>query len=181
VVLAGEDLADDVGLSRVTLAALAERLGVRLPSLYKHVDGMDGLQRGISVRAKSELGEVLARSAVGRARGDAIVAMSHAYRRWAREHPGRYSATQRAPASDDLADQEASLAVARVVFDVLRGYDLHDDDAVDATRALRSALHGFVSLEAADGFGLPVDLDRSFERLVAGLVTALEGWATAVR
>jgi AcrR family transcriptional regulator len=65
-------MADEIGLSRLTLAALADRRGVRYPSLYKHVDGMDGLQRGIAIRAKNELAAILARATVGRARGDAM-------------------------------------------------------------------------------------------------------------
>ena len=52
VVAEAELLADDVGLSKLTLAALADRLGVRQPSLYKHVAGMEGLQRSIALRAK---------------------------------------------------------------------------------------------------------------------------------
>jgi AcrR family transcriptional regulator len=171
-----ERIADEVGLSRLTLAALAERLGVRQPSLYKHVEGMGGLQRSIAVRAKRELADVLARAAVGRARGDAIVSISNAYRRWAIEHPGRYAAVQHAPARDDIDDQTASQAVLEVISDVLAGYELRDDDAIDAIRALRSALHGFISLETDGGFGLPVDIDRSFDRLVRGLVTALGAW-----
>ena len=63
-----------------------------------------------------------------------------------------------------------------IATDVLAGYQLRDDDAIDATRALRSTLHGFVTLEAAGGFGLPVDVDRSFDRLVRGLITALSSW-----
>ena len=59
---------------------------------------------------------------------------------------------------------------------VLRGYGLDGDDAVDATRALRSALHGFVSLEQAGGFGLPVDVDRSYDQLVLALDLALSSW-----
>lgn len=177
VVDEAERMADEVGLSRLTLSALADRLGVRQPSLYKHVDGMEGLQRSIAVRAKNELAEVLGRAAIGRARGDAIEAMSQAYRRWAKEHPGRYVATLRAPAQDDVEDVAASGAVVNVVFDVLTGYDLRDDDAVDATRMLRSALHGFVTLETGGGFGLPVDINRSFDRLVDGIVTAFAGWA----
>jgi hypothetical protein len=55
------------------------------------------------------------------------------------------------------------------LFAVLRGYGLDGDDAVDATRALRSALHGFVSLEQAGGFGLPVDVDRSYDQLGVGV------------
>jgi len=55
VVEEAAQMADDVGLGQLTLAALAERLGVRQPSLYKHIDSMAGLQRSISGRAKVEL------------------------------------------------------------------------------------------------------------------------------
>ena len=174
VVVEAERIADEVGLSRLTLAALADSLGVRQPSLYKHIDGMDALQRSIAVRAKTELGEVLGRAAVGKAGDDAIRALSTAYRRWALEHPGRYSATVRAPEPGDTDDEAASASVVGVVFDVLAGYDLHGVDAIDATRALRSTLHGFIALESSGGFGLPVDVDRSFERLVDGLIVALK-------
>jgi AcrR family transcriptional regulator len=174
-------IADELGLSRLTMAAVAERLGVRQPSLYKHVENMEDLQRSIALRAKRDLADVLGRAAIGRSRGDAIVALSQAYRAWAHEHPGRYAATQRAPAPGDADDEAASREATQVVFDVLAGYGLRDDDAVDAARALRSALHGFVTLEAAGGFGLPVDIDRSFERLVSGLATALSNWPSLGR
>lgn len=176
-----ERIADEVGLSHLTLAALAESLGVRQPSLYKHVDGMDGLQRSIAVRAKTELADILARAAVGRSRGDAIVSMSAAYRHWALEHPGRYAATQRASAAGDSESEGADRAVVEIVADVLAGYDLRGDDAIDAIRALRAALHGFVTLEMSGGFGLPVDVDRSFDRLVRGIVTAFSGWTEEPR
>jgi AcrR family transcriptional regulator len=176
VVEEGVQMADEVGLSRVTLAGLASRLGVRPPSLYKHIDDLDDLRRGIAVRAKTELADTLARAAVGRARGAAIASMSRAYRDWAVEHPGRYSATVRAPAPGDRDDEAASAAVVKVGLDVMAGYELRGDDAIDAIRALRAALHGFVTLEADGGFGLPVDVDRSFDRLVRGFVLAFDRW-----
>ncbi len=174
VVAEAERLADQVGLSRLTLAALADSLGVRQPSLYKHVRGMDDVQRSIAVRAKAGLAEVLGRAAVGRARAEAVRALCRAYRQWALTHPGRYEATVRAPTPGDVMDQEASAAAVTVVLDVLSGYRLTGDDAIDATRMLRSALHGFVTIEAGGGFGLPVDVDRSFEVMVEALVAALE-------
>lgn len=176
VVEEAERVADEVGLSRLTLAALAARLGVRQPSLYKHIDGIEALQHSIAVRAKTELADVLGRAAVGRSRRDAVVSMSTEYRRWALAHPGRYAATQRASTPGDPASEAADRAVVRVVLDVLAGYELRDDDAIDATRAMRSALHGFVTLEMGGGFGLPVDVDRSFDRLVRGLETAFANW-----
>jgi AcrR family transcriptional regulator len=177
VVLEAEQLADDVGLSQLTLAAVAERLGVRQPSLYKHIDGMAGLQRSIAVRAKRELAEVGGRAAIGRSRGDAVRALCHAYRSWALAHPGRYATTVRAPAPDDVEDVAASAAAVDVVFGVLSGYGLAGEAAVDATRAIRASLHGFLALETGGGFGLPQDVSSSFDRLVDGLVAALEAGA----
>lgn len=170
-------MADEVGLSRLTLAALARRLGVRQPSLYKHVQSLDALQRNISVLAKTELAGILARAAVGRSRADAITSISNAYRAWALQHPGRYTAAQRPPTPGDLDAEAADQAVVGIVLDALAGYGLSGDDAIDATRALRAALHGFVTLESAGGFALPVSIDRSFDRLVRALGVALSAIA----
>lgn len=176
MVAEGERIADEVGLSGLTLAALADRLGVRQPSLYKHIAGTNGLRRSIAVRAKNDLADVLRRAAVGRARGDAVASMARAYRQWALEHPGRYAAAQRAPAPGDTDDELASGDAVRVVAEIMAGYELRDDDAIDAIRALRAALHGFVMLEMDAGFGLPANINRSFDRLVAGLTTAFARW-----
>jgi len=172
-------LADEVGYDRLTLAALASRLGVALPSLYKHVKGVDDLHQKLSVLATAEVATELIAAAAGRAGGDALRAVATAFREYARRHPGRYPATQRAP---DPADPEHVAAAERAVgavYAILRGYDLTGDAAVDATRMFRAAVHGFITLEAAGGFGLPRDIDRSFDQLVAALDTAYRDWRSA--
>ena len=60
----------------------------------------------------------------------------------------------------------AAAGVVEVVLAVLRGYDLEGDDAIHATRIIRAALHGFVTLETGGGFGIPLDLNDSYARLV---------------
>ncbi|MFE4424608.1 TetR-like C-terminal domain-containing protein [Streptomyces sp. NPDC056817] len=45
---------------------------------------------------------------------------------------------------------------------------------VDAARMVRPALHGFAILEAADGFGLPREVTRSYHFLVDTLITGLQ-------
>ena len=55
VVELGAQVADETGADRLTLAGVAARAGVRLPSLYKHVGGLDDLQRGVAVQALGEL------------------------------------------------------------------------------------------------------------------------------
>lgn len=169
-------LADEVGLGRLTLAALAERLGVRQPSLYKHIESVAALHRGIAVAAKRDLVDVLRQASVGRSGADAIHAMAHAYRRWALLHPARYQVANRAPVPGDEEDEAASAAAVQVLADVLTAYELEGDDAIDAIRGLRSTLHGFVALETDGAFALSVDLERSFDRLVRGFVVALSQW-----
>ena len=173
-------MADEVGLNSLTLAALAERLGVKQPSLYKHIDSLAGLHRSVSLLAKRELGEAVSRAAVGRSSADAIFAMSHAYRNWAILHPGRYDVSHTPPAPGDVEDQTTTTAAIQTIVDVLTAYRLEGDDSVDAIRAFRSIVHGFVSLETTGGFALKADIDRSFDRLIHGFTVALNQWTEPV-
>jgi AcrR family transcriptional regulator len=167
-------LADQAGYDKLTLAAVAERTGVRLPSLYKHVASLDALRQGVAALATRELADAMTAAAVGRAGSDALRAIAGAYRDYGRAHPGRYAATVRAPHPDDPGHTAAAGAVLRVVFAVLAGYGITGDDAIDATRALR----GFLALEAGGGFGMPRDIDRSYQRFITAFDTALGNWAS---
>jgi len=165
-------ISDDAGFERLTLAAVAQRFGVAVPSLYKHVDGLDALRREVAIRGVRDLGNALAAAA----EEGGLAEVAHAYRDYARAHPGRYAATLRAPDPNDAESAAQTQAVLETVLQVLSGYGLTDTDAIDAARALRAALHGFVQLEAVRGFGLPRDIDRSFTRLVEILDVALRNW-----
>ena len=109
VVTEAATVADEVGLEQLTLAAVAQRFGVALPSLYKHIEGLDGLQRDLAVLGMQHLAAALSRAAVGRSGREALEAVAHAYRKFAKERPGLYTATMRAPSPDD----EEHTAVSR--------------------------------------------------------------------
>jgi AcrR family transcriptional regulator len=171
VVDAAARIADAEGLDAVTLARLASELGVRTPSLYSHIAGLEDLRARLAARGARELADAMQEAAAGRARGDALRAVAGAYREYAREHPGSYAAAQRAT---DLSGDAGARAV-RVFAAVLAGYGLSGDDAIHATRAVRAALHGFAALESGGGFGMPQSVDASFDRLVALLDDGLQG------
>jgi AcrR family transcriptional regulator len=177
VVAEAADVADELGIDRLTLAAVAGRVGVRLPSLYKHVESLEALRQGVAASATADLAAVMTRAAVGRSGQEALRAVAVAYRDYGRAHPGRYATTVRAPDPGDAVRTAATEDVLRVVFAILAGYGIAGDDAVDATRALRASLHGFVTLEAAGGFGMAREVDRSFERFLTAFDAALSGWA----
>ena len=173
VVAEAAALADERGIQALSLAPLAERLGVRVPSLYKHVGGLDDLHRRLALAGLRDLAEKLGAATVGRSGRDALLACATAWRAYAKAHPGRYGAIQRAPDPDDTELLAAATRLTELVFAILRGYGLDEEQTVHATRAVRSALHGFVTLEAAGGFGLPQGVDDSYARRVALLDSGL--------
>jgi AcrR family transcriptional regulator len=176
IVAAAADVADREGLAAVTLARVATELGIRSPSLYSHVDGLGGLRRAMAFDAAARLGAEIDRSVAGRTGLDALTALAHAYRRFASVHPGLYATMLPTPSREE--DGELYLAFAApvaAIAEVLAGLGVAEQDRVPVVRALRSALHGFVSLEAAGGFGLPQDVDESFATLVALLLAGISG------
>ncbi len=166
-------LADECGLERLSLTQIAARLGVRPPSLYNHVAGRDALLRQIKLRGLRELGELIASAAAGLAGEPALHATAHAYRAYAHAHPGIYAATLAAVSEPDAELSLAAERLLKLLAAILRHWELEGEQTTDAIRALRSALHGFVSLEQSGGFAMPRDLDGSFgamiEMLAAGL------------
>lgn len=181
VVSAAAALADEVGLEEVTLSALADRLGIRTPSLYNHVDGLAGLRRQMTLEALVELDEVIRGAVAGRSGTDAVAELCRSYRAWARRRPGLYQAVVPTTEIADAEVRAAGSGVLDLVVGVVSGLGLEREDALHATRAIRAAVHGFASLESAGGFGLDVSVDESFDRMVALLVGGLEAGAAARR
>jgi AcrR family transcriptional regulator len=171
-------VADEVGFDRLTLAAVAVRCGVTLPGLYKHVSGLEAVRRDVAVLGIRDLTAVLAEAAAGRAGRDALHAIAAAFRRFATQHPGRYAASVQAPALDDPGWVAASDAAVGVLAAVLKGYRIEGADMIDAVRMMRAALHGFVSIETAGGFGIPQSVDATYDRLVDTLDEAWSGWGS---
>jgi len=174
-------VADDLGWENLTLAAVAQRLGVSLPALYKHIGSLDGLRHDVAVLALTELAEVLTRAADGLSGQSALASLADAFRSFCQRHPGRYVATLNAPSWVDAEHSAAARSVLRAIYSTLEGYGLTGRDAADGVRSVRSVLHGFVSLETSGGFGTTPDLDRSFQRLVEGLDNLLSQWARQPR
>jgi AcrR family transcriptional regulator len=174
-VLVGEAaaLADARGLESVTLANLAERLNVRVPSLYNHIESADELQHQLSLFALQALSDAIARAAIGKNGAPGLLAIANAYRAFAKDHPGLYLATLRAARPEDEAMQAISAGMLDVVRAVMTPFDLAGDPLIHAMRGFRSAVHGFVSLEAAGGFGFKQSTDESFRFIVLLLISGL--------
>ncbi len=157
---------DNDGRDELSLGRLADGLGVQPSALYNHVDGIDGLRHELAVHATENLADRLRDSLVARSGRDALIALAWAYRDFAHEHPGQFASTLLPPTDsvDALGAEQAR--IVELFVTVMHSLGLEGDKAVHAARLARSAIHGFVSLEAIDAMTRPVDRTESYERLI---------------
>src|SRR5258708_718252 len=116
VVEAAAKLVDEEGIEQLTLGRLAERLGVRTPSLYNHIAGLPGLRHDLALYCLRDLLGCVTRATVGKSRAEAIVGLADAYRAYGRKTPGRYALTLQAPPPDDQEVQAVAQQVVEVVL-----------------------------------------------------------------
>ncbi len=176
VIQAAAQMVNEEGVDALTLGHLANRLGVQTPSLYNHIGGLPDLRRELAVLNAYALGQAMADAAIGKSGPQALNAVAQAYRGYIKTNPGLYLATLRSSGLQSQPDPALTTAEKRAVdtvLAVLASFGLSGEDALHAARALRSAVHGFTTLEISGGFGIPLDLDESFRRLIETLAESL--------
>ncbi|RKE18784.1 TetR/AcrR family transcriptional regulator [Streptomyces sp. TLI_171] len=177
---AAAELADEVGIEKVTASALARRFGVKDASLYSHVKSLREIRTRVALLAADELNRAIAAAVAGRSGAEALAAFADAYRHYATSHPGRYAATQLPLDPADFTDTEVFARSVELTYAVMRHYRLDEPDLTDAARLLRATFHGFATIEAAGGFNHPRPAAESWQRIVAGLHQLLETWPRTV-
>lgn len=172
IVQAGRDILESGGPAGLTMHAVAERVGVRAPSLYKRVRNRDDLLRLITRATVHDLGERLAAVEAGVDAHAELASMAHAIRAFAHTRPAGFAlifAPRTAAGGPDL--ESLSLAVAPVlrVASTLAGAE----HSLEAARTLTAWAYGFISMELAGAFNLGGDVDRAYEFGISCLADAL--------
>ena len=177
VVQAAAELINEEGTDALSLNRLAEKLDIRTPSLYNHVDGLPGLQRELAVMNARQLADRLSAAAIGKSGTELFLVVAQAFRSYVKEYPGLYMSTLRSSGKQEIRDENLMREEERALkigLAVMASLGMHGEDAIHAVRAFRSMVHGFATLEVAGGFGLPEDCDESFRRLIDALVAGLQ-------
>ncbi|ACU36644.1 TetR/AcrR family transcriptional regulator [Actinosynnema mirum] len=171
IVRAGRDLLESRGAAGLIMQAVAERVGVRAPSLYKRVRNREELVVLITEATADDLGALLASAADDLAGADALAAMARAIRVFAHERPVGFALVF----SSGVA--MAQPVLARVAAPVLRASAalVGQERALDAARTFTAWAHGFLTMELGGGFTLGGDVDRAYEYGVTVLTDALRG------
>jgi AcrR family transcriptional regulator len=139
---------DREGPDALTVGAVANELGIKAPSLYKHFGGKRELEAVLVADGLEASADAM------EAAGDDLLAVGAAYRAWALEHPHLYRLSTERPLPRDLLpeglEDRAAAPLLRAVPDE------------DRARAVWAFAHGMVALELADRFPGGADLDAAW-------------------
>lgn len=161
IVAAARALLDSGGPAAVTMQAVAERVGVRAPSLYKRVRDRDALIVLAVEDVADELGERL------REAGGSLTDLARAFRAFGHAHPEAFRALIGAEGIDPTL-RRISAPVLEAATAVVG-----EEDALSAARFATSWVTGFVAMELAGAFRLGGSVDQAFDYGLAQLSAAL--------
>nr|MDT0660701.1 TetR-like C-terminal domain-containing protein [Micromonospora sp. DSM 115978] len=174
IIAAGRAILESDGIAKLTMQAVADRVGVRAPSLYKRVRSRDDLVGLIAEATVRDLGDKLAAVGVSADPRRDLAELARTVRAFAHSRPAGYRLIF-APNPDTARPSLDSLthAVAPVlrVAATLAG----EAHALEAARTITAWANGFINMELAGAFNLGGDIDRAFEFGITRLGDALAG------
>jgi AcrR family transcriptional regulator len=171
IIGAAREILESEGLARLTMQAVADRVGVRAPSLYKRVRSRGDLIGLVAEATVHDLGERLHTIASSADARKDLGELARAFRAFAHARPAGYrlilgwGPETSTPKPDSLA--RASAPVLRVATD-LAG----PEHALEAARMITAWANGFISMELAGAFNLGGDIELAFEYGIARLADA---------
>jgi AcrR family transcriptional regulator len=170
IVAAARDILEAHGLSGLTMQAVAERVGVRAPSLYKRVRNREGLIQLVAEATVDELGALL--HAVPRTTDPraGLGELARAFRAFAHRRPAGY----RLILGPDVVPMDVGrLAAASAPVLAVAAELAGPDEALEAARLFTAWANGFIAMELAGAFNLGGDLEAAFEYGIRRLADAL--------
>ncbi|MDH3682635.1 MAG: TetR/AcrR family transcriptional regulator [Acidimicrobiia bacterium] len=141
------------GPGGVTMRAIADRLEIRAPSLYKHIADKHELEVALIARGFAEQAEAFT-AAISNTT-EPVAAIAHSYRSWALANPHLYALMTSNPLPRNDLPAGLEIAAAAPLVEAVHGN-------TDRARALWAFAHGMVSLELAKRFPPDADLDTAW-------------------
>jgi AcrR family transcriptional regulator len=165
IVLAAQDLLEETGLAGLTMNAVAVRVGVRAPSLYKRVENRDRLIQMVAEATLTQLGDRLGSAA-------SATELASLFRAFGHERPAAFQLVMTPGPGIPVARPEFGAAASEPILR-LAGSLAGENRALEAARTLTAWAAGFVSMELNGGFNLGGELDDAWNFGVTRIVEAI--------
>lgn len=163
------------GVEALSLARIAAELGIKAPSLYRYFDGKSALLQAVNLRTNQALIAALIDAADGAAalsHAERVMAVAHAYRSFAHDHPRAYAIAYSTTEPSAQPDPATLAALARQVQAIVAPLS-GDANSLAALRGLWALVHGFIVLELTGQYQRGGDLDAAYTYAVEAYVRGI--------
>jgi len=172
IIAAGRTLVERVGVDGLTMQAVAERVGVRAPSLYKRVRDRDEL---LSLVVAATVEDLALRMNATRSEPDPrvrLIAQADALRAFAHEQPVGFSLVFAAHGTPRVDPSAIAGSVAPLLDAVteLTG----PEHALDGARLLTAWANGFLTMELGGTLRMGGDIDAAWRWGLDRIVSSLD-------
>ena len=174
IVAVGRGLLEDGGPDAVTMQAVADRVGVRAPSLYKHVRDRDDLLAEVVAATMTDLTERVEAARAGRDPREAVLEQARLLRAFAHERPHGYGLAFGAVPGAPRPDPEALRRSLRPLLAAVTRM-VGEEHALDAARFVTAWANGFITMELTGALRMGGDVGAAWEWGLERVVAALEG------
>ncbi|MFJ8893747.1 TetR/AcrR family transcriptional regulator [Leifsonia sp. NPDC102414] len=171
IVAAGRELIERSGLDGLTMQAVAQRVGVRAPSLYKRVRDRRELLALVVAATLDDLTDRIAATGDEPHPTRRLMAQADALRLFAHEHPvgfGLVFAAHGTPRPEPTAVARSAAPLLDAVA-ALTG----PENALEGARLVTAWANGFITMELGGMFGLGGDVERAWRWGLARIVASL--------
>lgn len=168
-------LVETTGAEALTVSAVAQRAGVKAPSLYKHFADRLALLKAVEIEVLAELERTLRAGTKGKTPRERVASMAVAYRQFAKDKPLRYGVIYSRNAANDPELAAACLFSAKPLFEELEQAGMAPGRILPVSRTLTAFLHGFVSMEIVNAFRLGGDVGEAFDEGLETILRELPG------
>lgn len=155
VIETASQIADEQGLNSLSLKAVAEKLNVRTPSLYNHIESLDDLLREVAHKGMRSMNEQMAQAAIGKSGDTALKGVSIEYLNFIIEHPGVYETIQWATWHGTEETVQIFGNYIKILSTIISSYNFPSESTNEILNLFTGFLHGFTTLQVRYAFSDP--------------------------
>ena len=172
VIQAAAYIADKEGFGKVSLKDVAEKLNIRTPSLYNHIESLDDLCLEVAHVGMRAMNDMMTQAALGFSGDTAIKAISNAYLQYVMAHPGVYEAIQWANWHGNDETQMIFNQYEQLLTKLIR--PLHNKhNTGNGLVLVMSILHGYCSLQLSKALKSPEDAIKELTNVMDAALAGL--------
>ncbi|KAF3884345.1 MULTISPECIES: TetR/AcrR family transcriptional regulator [Nostocales] len=172
IIRTAQHLLETQGLENLSMQMVAASLGIRAPSLYKHVENKSQLVKAVLEAMLVELGQALADAVQRQNLKDDLQAIMIAYRAFAHEHSTLYPLLYSRLSSEMQPDIKVSATAVAPLLQTIEQW-VNPEQSLSAARIVVAFTHGFVHMELAGAFRLGGNVEEAFELGIESLIEIL--------